>query len=191
MSQTIENKICDSQEMGLILARIAAEILRSNKGRQQLALVGILTRGVCLARRLQKIIYETSGQELPLGILDITLYRDDLSHATHHPILRKTEIPFSLDDATVVLVDDVLYTGRTVRAAMDGLVDFGRPQSIQLAVLVDRGCRELPIAADYVGIEVPASSQDRVMVRVEESDGFDLVTVAPRSSFAGESANEI
>ena len=191
MSQIIENKICDSQEMGLILARIAAEIVARNQGHQKLALVGILTRGVCLARRLQKIINDSTGWELPLGILDITLYRDDLSHATHHPVLRKTEIPFSLDDATIVLVDDVLYTGRTVRSAMDGLIDFGRPQSIQLAVLVDRGCRELPIAADYVGIELAASPQDRVMVRVEESDGFDLVTVTPRSSFKGESANGI
>ena len=186
MPQMSKNRICESQEMGRIIARIAAEIVARNKGCQKLALVGILTRGVCLARRLQEIIRETSGQELPLGILDITLYRDDLSHATHHPVLRKTEIPFSLDEATVVLVDDVLYTGRTVRAAMDGLIDFGRPQSIQLAVLVDRGCRELPIAADYIGVEVPASPQDRVMVRVEESDGFDLVTVTPRSSFQGE-----
>ncbi len=182
MMQKSENRICESQEMGQIITRMAAEIVLRNKGSQKLALVGILTRGVCLARRLQKIICENSGLDLPLGSLDITLYRDDLAHATHHPVLRKTEIPFSLDGATVVLVDDVLYTGRTVRSAMD----FGRPQSIQLAVLVDRGCRELPIAADYIGVEVPASPQDRVMVRVEESDGFDLVTVAPRSLFEGE-----
>ncbi len=180
LNQKNENKICESQEMDQILTRMAAEIVACNRDSQQLALVGILTRGVCLARRLQKIISETEGFELPLGSLDITLYRDDLAHATHHPVLRKTEIPFSLDGATVVLVDDVLYTGRTVRAAMDGLIDFGRPQSIQLAVLVDRGCRELPIAADYVGVEVPASPQDRVMVRVAESDGFDLVTITPR-----------
>lgn len=182
MTQINENKVCESQEMGQILTRIAAEIVLRNKGSQKLALVGILTRGVCLARRLKKIISETAGLDLPLGSLDITLYRDDLAHATHHPVLRKTEIPFSLDGATVVLVDDVLYTGRTVRAAMGGLIDFGRPQSIQLAVLVDRGCRELPIAADYIGVEVPASPQDRVMVRVAESDGFDLVTITPRTT---------
>ncbi|MBN2809891.1 MAG: bifunctional pyr operon transcriptional regulator/uracil phosphoribosyltransferase PyrR [Deltaproteobacteria bacterium] len=176
------NIICESSEMGRILERIAAAVLRRNQGRQKLALVGILTRGVCLAQRLQRIIREQSGLELPLGSLDITLYRDDLAQATHHPVLRKTEIPFSLDGATVVLIDDVLYTGRTVRAAMDGLIDFGRPQSIQLAVLVDRGCRELPIAADYIGVEVPASTRDRVMVRVAECDGFDSVTVMPRSA---------
>lgn len=184
-----ENRICESQEITQILSRMAAEIVLRNKGCQKLALVGILTRGVCLARRLRKLISETAGLDLPLGSLDITLYRDDLAQATHHPVLRKTEIPFSLDGATVVLVDDVLYTGRTVRAAMDGLIDFGRPQSIQLAVLVDRGCRELPIAADYVGVEVPASPQDRVMVRVAESDGFDLVTVAPRSASSDSSSS--
>ena len=183
----VEGKtICDAREMNRILEGMADRILERNRERSSLALVGILTRGVCLARRLQKLIAEKGGRELPLGILDITLYRDDLSHATHHPVLRQTEIPFSLDGATVILVDDVLYTGRTVRAAMDGLIDFGRPQSIQLAVLVDRGCRELPIAADYVGLEIPASPDDKVMVRVEESDGFDAVAVGPRRPGAGE-----
>ncbi len=184
VDQKTENRICEAPEMARIINQMATAIVDRNQGCQKLALVGILSRGVCLARRLQKIISETYGLELPLGSLDITLYRDDLAHATHHPVLRKTEIPFSLDGATVVLVDDVLYTGRTVRAAMEGLIDFGRPQSIQLAVLVDRGCRELPISADYVGVEVPASPQDRVMVRVAESDGFDLVTIMPRAAIS-------
>jgi pyrimidine operon attenuation protein/uracil phosphoribosyltransferase len=175
-------QICDSSEMGNLLERMADAIIERNRELSHLALVGILTRGVCLARRLQSIILDKYGRELPLGELDITLYRDDLSHATHHPVLRQTEIPFSLDGATVILVDDVLYTGRTVRAALDGLIDFGRPQSIQLAVLVDRGCRELPIAADFVGLEIPASPADKVMVRVAESDGFDAVAVGPRQA---------
>ncbi len=169
-----------------MLKRIASEIIERNCVSEKLVLVGVLTRGVCLARRLQDIIKTASGRKLPLGILDITLYRDDLSIATHHPVVRKTEIPFSLDEATVILVDDVLYTGRTVRAALDSLIDFGRPQSIQLAVLVDRGCHELPIAADYVGVSIPASPQDRVMVRIAENDGFDKVTVKPRNAMSGE-----
>ena len=177
-----EQRICDGLEMEELLLSMARQISDRNHDCEKLALVGILSRGVCLARRLQKLIQELSGRELPLGILDITLYRDDLSQATHYPVLRETQIPFSLDEAVVVLVDDVLYTGRTVRAAMEGLVDFGRPRGIQLAVLVDRGCRELPIAADYVGVEVPASPQDRVMVRVSESDGYDQVAVAPRKN---------
>lgn len=176
----MEKRICDAREMENLLAELASSIVARNQSRDKLALVGILTRGDCLARRLQRIIKETSGRELPLGVLDITLYRDDLSQATHYPVLRKTEIPFSLEGTAVILVDDVLYTGRTVRAAMEGLIDFGRPSNIQLAVLVDRGCRELPIAADYVGVEVPASPADRVMVRVAESDGYDQVSVAPR-----------
>ncbi len=180
MSQSEENSVCSARDVEQILKRIAFEIVERNAAVEKLVLVGILTRGVSLARRLKKIIKETANRDLPLGSLDITLYRDDLSSATHHPVVRKTEIPFSLDGVAVILVDDVLYTGRTVRAAMDSLIDFGRPQSIQLAVLVDRGCRELPIAADFVGVSVPASPQDRVMVRVEESDGFDRITVMPR-----------
>ncbi len=179
-------RICGAVQMQAILERMAVEIIECNRRRPKLVLVGILTRGVCLARRLQRLIEEKSGRRVPLGILDITFYRDDLSHASHHPVLRQTEIPFSLDGATVVLVDDVLYTGRTVRAALDGLIDFGRPRCIQLAVLVDRGCRELPIAADYVGLGIPASPADRVMVRVAESDGYDSVAVGPRLEQPGE-----
>jgi len=179
-----ENSICSAQDVEQILKRIAFEIVERNQNSEELVLIGILTRGVSLARRLQHLIKEAKGVELPLGILDITLYRDDLATATHHPVVRKTEIPFSLDGTTIILVDDVLYTGRTVRAALDSLIDFGRPQSIQLAVLVDRGCHELPIAADYIGIKVPASPQDRVMVRVADSDGFDRVTVMPRNSMS-------
>ena len=186
MSLTKESSVCSALDVAQMLKRIAFEIVERNASSEKLVLVGILTRGVSLARRLQKIISEAGNRELPLGVLDITLYRDDLSSATHHPVVRKTEIPFSLDGATVILVDDVLYTGRTVRAAMDSLVDFGRPQSIQLVVLVDRGCRELPIAADYVGVSIPASPQDRVMVRVADSDGFDKITVMPRESISGE-----
>ena len=180
ISSNEENSVCSAQDVTQMLKRISFEIVERNAASEKLVLVGVLTRGVSLARRLKQIINETVNRDLPLGVLDITLYRDDLSSATHHPVVRKTEIPFSLDGATVILVDDVLYTGRTVRAAMDSLIDFGRPQSIQLAVLVDRGCHELPIAADFVGVSVPASPQDRVMVRVEESDGFDSITVMPR-----------
>jgi pyrimidine operon attenuation protein/uracil phosphoribosyltransferase len=186
MSLNKESSVCSAQDVAQMLKRIAFEIVERNPTSEKLVLVGVLTRGVSLARRLQKIISVASGRELPLGSLDITLYRDDLSIATHHPVVRKTEIPFSLDGAAVILVDDVLYTGRTVRAAMDSLVDFGRPQSIQLAVLADRGCHELPIAADFVGVSIPASPQDRVMVRVAEDDGFDKITVMPRNSLSGE-----
>ncbi len=189
MSENRENSVCSAQDVTQMLKRIAFEIADRNSASEKLVLIGVLTRGVSLARRLQKIISTASGRELPLGILDITLYRDDLSIATHHPVVRKTEIPFSLDGVTVILIDDVLYTGRTVRAAMDSLIDFGRPQSIQLAVLVDRGCHELPIAADFVGVRVPASPQDRVMVRVAESDGFDKVTVMPRNSIPQDSTS--
>ncbi len=186
MSVNKENSVCSAQDVAQMLKRIAFEITERNSASEKLVLVGVLTRGVYLARRLQEIIKAASGRELPLGILDITLYRDDLSIATHHPVVRKTEIPFSLDGATVILIDDVLYTGRTVRAAMDSLIDFGRPRSIQLAVLVDRGCHELPIAADFVGVSIPASPQDRVMVRIAENDGFDKVTVMPRNAMSGE-----
>jgi len=170
--------ILDERGMAIELYRMADEILERNSVHEDLVLVGIRTRGVFLAQRLQDLLSQIAQLDVPLGILDITLYRDDLSHGTHHPVLHKTEISFSLDDKIVILVDDVLYTGRTVRAAMDGLMDFGRPQAIQLLVLVDRGHRELPIMPDYVGKHVPSSPDHQVKVRMREGDKHDSVTVS-------------
>jgi pyrimidine operon attenuation protein/uracil phosphoribosyltransferase len=169
----------DADRIGRTLTRIAHEILERNKGVDSLALVGIRTRGVHLARRLARSLVEIAHEEVPTGALDITLYRDDLMrHAVGpQPLVRRTEIPFSIDDRKILLVDDVLYTGRTVRAALDALIDFGRPRAIQLIVLVDRGHRELPIKADYVGKNLPTSSSESVQVRLQESDGHDEVVV--------------
>jgi pyrimidine operon attenuation protein/uracil phosphoribosyltransferase len=169
----------DADRIGRTLTRIAHEILERNKGVDSLALVGIRTRGVHLARRLARSLVEITQEEVPTGALDITLYRDDLMrHAVGpQPLVRRTEIPFSIDDRKILLVDDVLYTGRTVRAALDALIDFGRPRAIQLIVLVDRGHRELPIKADYVGKNLPTSPGESVQVRLQESDGHDEVVV--------------
>jgi pyrimidine operon attenuation protein/uracil phosphoribosyltransferase len=171
--------VMDGERMGRTLARIAHEILERNRGLDELALVGIRTRGVPIARRLAELIRSISGHEVPAGALDITLYRDDLMrHAVGgQPVVRSTEIPFSIDDRRILLVDDVLYTGRTVRAALDALVEFGRPLAIQLVVLVDRGHRELPIKADYVGKNVPTSRSESVQVRLAEIDGVDEVEI--------------
>ena len=165
--------------MGRTLARIAHEILERGHGLDDLALVGIRTRGVPIARRLAGIIKEISQRDVPTGALDITLYRDDLMrHAVGaQPVVRSTEIPFSIDDRRILLVDDVLYTGRTIRAALDALIEFGRPRSIQLVVLVDRGHRELPIKADYVGKNIPTSTTQSVNVHLAEVDGRDEVEV--------------
>jgi pyrimidine operon attenuation protein/uracil phosphoribosyltransferase len=169
----------DADRMGRSLMRIAHEILERNRGVEQLALVGIRTRGVPIARRLARAIKEINGHEIPTGVLDITLYRDDLMrHAVGpQPLIRRTEIPFSIDDKRILLVDDVLYTGRTIRAALDALIDFGRPKAIQLVVLVDRGHRELPIKADYVGKNLPTSLSQSVQVRLTEIDGRDEVEI--------------
>ncbi len=171
--------VMDADRIGRTLTRIAHEILERNKGVDSLALVGIRTRGVHLARRLATSLVEITREEVPTGALDITLYRDDLMrHAVGpQPLVRRTEIPFSIDDRKILLVDDVLYTGRTVRAALDALIDFGRPRAIQLIVLVDRGHRELPIKADYVGKNLPTSPGESVQVRLQESDGHDEVVV--------------
>jgi pyrimidine operon attenuation protein/uracil phosphoribosyltransferase len=169
----------DADRMGRSLARIAHEILERNRTVHELAFVGIRTRGVPLARRLAKAIRDINGHEVPAGTLDITLYRDDLMrHAVGpQPLIRRTEIPFSIDDKRILLVDDVLYTGRTIRAALDALIDFGRPKAIQLIVLVDRGHRELPIKADYVGKNLPTSLSQSVQVHLIEVDGRDEVEI--------------
>jgi len=161
------------------LTRIAHEILERNKGTDELALVGIRSRGVFLAERLRANVKEIEGgaAAVPFGVVDITLYRDDLDRGVQNPVVKGTDIPFAVDGRRILLVDDVLFTGRTVRAAMDALVDFGRPQSIQLAVLVDRGHRELPIRADYVGKNLPTSRQEEVQVRLAEADGVDEVVI--------------
>jgi pyrimidine operon attenuation protein/uracil phosphoribosyltransferase len=166
----------DADRMGRTLTRIAHEILERSKGVDDLALVGIRTRGVPLAKRLARILSDVSHHEIPTGALDITLYRDDLGRNTQ-PIVRSTDIPFSIDDKQILLVDDVLYTGRTIRAALDALIEFGRPRIIQLVVLVDRGHRELPIKADYVGKNVPTSRAQSVQVHLTEIDGRDEVEI--------------
>jgi len=169
--------VMDAAEIDRSLTRIAYEILEKNKGVADLVLVGIRTGGVFLAERLQKKIFEIEGVEVPAGILDITLYRDDVHSAHKKPKLKKTEIPFSLDKKKAILVDDVLFTGRTIRAAMDALIDFGRPQSIQLAVLIDRGHRELPIRADFVGANLPSFLWEDISVNLIEKNGCDEVVV--------------
>jgi pyrimidine operon attenuation protein/uracil phosphoribosyltransferase len=160
--------------------RIAHEIVERERDLPSLAIVGIRARGDALAVRLRDAIRANEGVDVPLGALDITLYRDDLSRVGYAPVVRETAIGFSVDDRVVVLVDDVLFTGRTVRAAMDALVDYGRPRAIQFAVLVDRGHRELPIRADYVGKNIPTRRQEEVAVRLAEVDGGDEVEVVQR-----------
>jgi pyrimidine operon attenuation protein/uracil phosphoribosyltransferase len=169
----------DADRIGRTLTRIAHEIVERNKGTDDLALVGVRTRGVPIARRLARTLREITGHEIPTGSLDITLYRDDLMrHAVGpQPLVRKTDIQFSIDNRKILLVDDVLYTGRTTRAALDALIDYGRPKAIQLIVLVDRGHRELPIKADYVGKNLPTSPEESVQVRLTEIDGEDEVVL--------------
>jgi pyrimidine operon attenuation protein/uracil phosphoribosyltransferase len=169
--------ILDEEGIRRVLVRIAHEIVERNKGTGNLALVGIQRRGVPLARRLSKYIQEIEGSSVPIGILDITLYRDDLTTLGYHPLLRETEIPFSVENKKIVLVDDVIYTGRTVRAALDAIMDLGRPKLIQLAVLIDRGLRELPIRADYVGKNTPTSRREEVAVCLQETDGEERVLI--------------
>lgn len=162
--------IMDEQAIQRALIRIAHEVIEKNKGTENMVLVGIRTRGVPLAEQLAREIGRIEGRNIAVGVLDITLYRDDLSTLAHQPIVRETKLPFDINGKKIILVDDVLYTGRTIRAALDALIDLGRPQSIQLAVLIDRGHRELPIRADYVGKNVPTSSREIVSVQLIETD---------------------
>jgi len=164
-------KIMDQEAIRRAILRMAHEILEKNKGVERLALVGIRTRGVVLAQRLKQAIKDIEGVDVPVGILDITLYRDDLTLVSTKPVVRETAIDFDITDLKIVLVDDVFFTGRTIRAALNALVDFGRPASIQLAVLIDRGHRELPIRADFVGKNIPTAKNQDVKVILGETDG--------------------
>ena len=169
--------ILDAEDIDRILTRITHEILEVHKGAGNLALVGIHTRGVYLAKRIQAKIGRIEGIDLPAGDMDITLYRDDWTRISHHPVVQTTDVSFSVDGKQIILIDDVLFTGRTVRAAMDALVDFGRPDRIELAVLVDRGYRELPIQANYVGKFVETRRSETVNVLLSEHDGEDRVVI--------------
>ena len=170
-------QIFDADEINRAIIRISHEILEKNKGTEKLALVGIRTGGAVLAKRFQSKIQEIEGHEIPLGILDITLYRDDLTEIGPQPDIKETLIDFDVNKRKIVLVDDVLFTGRTVRSALDALVDFGRPESIQLAVLIDRGHREFPIKPDYVGKNIPTSKDEKVTVKFKEQDGQDGIVL--------------
>ncbi len=169
--------VMDAEGIDRSLTRITHEILERNKGTDDLVVIGIRTGGVCLAKRLREKILKIEGTEIPLGILDITLYRDDLMTTEKRPKLRKTDIPFSLDHKKVILIDDVLFTGRTIRAAMDALIDFGRPRLIQLAVLIDRGHRELPIRADFIGESLPSALWEEISVNLKEQAEEDEVLI--------------
>jgi len=174
----LSSVIFNEKDISRAVTRIAHEILEKNKGADKLALVGIRTRGATLAQRLAKKINEIESTSVSLGILDITLYRDDLGTSKQSPEVKKTDISFSLEGKEIVLIDDVLYTGRTIRAAIDALIDFGRPATVQLGVLIDRGHRELPIRPDYVGKNLPTSKFNQVQVHLKEDDGVDEVILA-------------
>lgn len=172
-----KTKILDKDMLNRCLTRIAHEILEKNRGVKEICLVGIRNRGAFIAKRLADCIEQIEKEKVCVGILDITLYRDDLALASGQPVVRKTEIDFDINGKNIVLVDDVLYTGRTIRAAMDALIDLGRPKSVQLAVLIDRGHRELPIRADYAGKNIPTAKNETVEVRLQETDGIDEVVI--------------
>jgi len=169
--------ILDEAKINRALTRIAHEILEHNSGAETVAIVGILTRGAHLAKRIAAIIEKLEGVKVPVGLMDISLYRDDVHSKLDQPLVQRTDILFEVSNKNIVLVDDVLFTGRTIRAALDQIIDFGRPRTIQLAVLIDRGHRELPIKADYVGANIPTSKSDQVVLEVKEKEGVDRVYV--------------
>jgi len=171
----IKSKIADKEGLDRIITRIAHEILEKNKGSKNLVLIGMRTRGEFLARRLRDKLLSIEGIELPLGVLDVTLYRDDFRTRIKQPQVSVSDITFDVNEKDVILVDDVLYTGRTVRSALNAIMDLGRPRSIQLCILVDRGHRELPIRADYVGKNIPTSQNEEIRLKVEEVDGEDAI----------------
>jgi pyrimidine operon attenuation protein / uracil phosphoribosyltransferase len=174
--------ILDAKQISRALTRIAHEILEQNSGAESLAIIGILTRGAFLAKRVAAIIRKLEGVEVPVGLMDISLYRDDVHSKLEQPIVQRTDILFPIANKNIILVDDVLYTGRTIRAALDQIIDFGRPRTVQLAVLIDRGHRELPIKADYVGANIPTSRGDQVVLEVTEKEGNDRVFVIKAGS---------
>lgn len=172
-----DNIVMNGKKIERALTRIAHEILERNSGAESLALIGVITRGASMAQRIAERIKKIEKIEVPVGLMDIGLYRDDIHTNLDQPLIQTTEIPFQIRDKNIILVDDVLFTGRTIRAALDQIIDFGRPRSIQLAVLIDRGHRELPFRADYVGMNLPTAKSDKVIVQLAEKDGIDQVFV--------------
>jgi len=183
MEQKIKAKIMDEKKMKRTFSRIAMEILEKNREVSNLVLIGIQSKGVHVARRIKRLIKEMEDIDLPLGILDITLFRDDLHMKEQHPVVQQTEINFSLVNKDIILIDDVIFTGRTIRAAMDSIFDLGRPASIQLAVFIDRGHRELPICPDFKGKYLPTSRRERINVKLEEIEKRDEVLIMEPTRF--------
>lgn len=181
-----EANLMDDRMIKRTLMRISHEILERNKGTEDLAIVGIRCRGAYLAQRIADLIKEIDGSDVPVGIIDITLYRDDLTLIDSCPVVHSTKVDFDINDKKIVLVDDVLFTGRTIRCALDEIIDLGRPQNIQLAVLIDRGHRELPIRADYVGKNLPTTMDENVEVRLVEEDGKDEIILINHKGKANE-----
>lgn len=177
MEEKIKASVMDATKIKRVIYRMATEILERNRNLRNLVIVGIRTRGIYISKRIAKIVKELENVDVPVGVLDITLYRDDFSELETQHMIQKTEIPFPISKKDVILVDDVLMTGRTIRAAMDSLFDMGRPKSIQLLVLIDRGHRELPIRADYIGKQLPTSRREIVQVRLKEIDNRDEVQI--------------